>query len=203
MKLFFITDSPEEKQFNNIELERNIENNIQDDLPPIFHSEPNQQPQINNHKNNQTLDVIQNEISANFNPDLSIFNECDISFSRDVEFPLEMQKIHEEGFYPMCLHPDSFKIVLIIDTSEPDYLLNMIKSTGLNCEKKRLNVGDFIWVARPSDDSGDESNCFNLSLILCQFLMALFLSLFILAIIKGVLRKKHIYELNSPNIIIE
>jgi len=115
---------------------------------------------------NSTIAKLQHQVSINFNPNLSIFNECKISTSnvpprtRQTAENLQNipQKLIDEGYHLVCMPKGSFKVYLIVDNNEPDFIVNKLKMTGIDLLQKKLNIGDFTWIARPNSATDDTND---------------------------------------------
>lgn len=65
------------------------------------------------------------------------------------------------GFHPIAFHPGTFDIVLILDVrevrgqSDRDYISQKLTENGVQVEKRALDVGDVLWVARLKEDPID------------------------------------------------
>ena len=115
---------------------------------------------------NSTIAKLQHQVSINFNPNLSIFNECKISTSNVPPSTHQTaenlqnipQKLIDEGYHLVCMPKGSFKVYLIVDNNEPDFIVNKLKMTGIDLLQKKLNIGDFTWIARPNSAMDDTSS---------------------------------------------
>ncbi|MEN2497725.1 MAG: Crossover junction endonuclease mus81 [Marteilia pararefringens] len=107
----------------------------------------------------EAIKKLENDFSMIFSPDFSIHNPTEIT---DDKNSLRINSIQEyiiqESIYVSSLQPGTFDIHLLVDNSEPDFIHNELRLKNIKCEKKKLNVGDFTWIARSNDSQSDEND---------------------------------------------
>eukprot|EP01029_Cantina_marsupialis_P011707 TRINITY_DN260025_c0_g1_i1.p1 TRINITY_DN260025_c0_g1~~TRINITY_DN260025_c0_g1_i1.p1 ORF type:complete len:1373 (+),score=296.87 TRINITY_DN260025_c0_g1_i1:162-4280(+) len=71
-------------------------------------------------------------------------------------------------------NPDDWEVILVVDKREKrsftarTFITDQLKSSHVTCEMKSLNLGDFLWIARPSQKARDHlgRNCPNVEYVL-------------------------------------
>ncbi|MES1904082.1 MAG: Crossover junction endonuclease mus81, partial [Paramarteilia canceri] len=102
--------------------------------------------------NDQTIAEIKAQISLEIDPNFSLYSVCPAEKLQKPQHENEFySKLIHEGFHPSVIEANTFEIILIVDNSEPEYSANSLKQMGIKAERQKLNVGDFIWVARTND----------------------------------------------------